>query len=656
MSRLNFRLTSTLSRPTAALLLAAGLGAEASAQQLYSASGSVSGDIAATVQAFRAALGEANPPQPVSFPDGFRSIDWDGAPDAVSAPNAFPGDFFNADVSPRARGIEFTTPGSGFQLSATAASGVGIEFDNLKPALSELFTTFSPERLFTPLGSTVTDVYFFVPGTQIPAASRGFGAVFTDVDLATSTRLEFYDRDNRLLETLYAPVGSTEDESLSFIGALFAEAEVYRVRIYSGSLPVDGALYEDIASGYDLVVMDDFIFGEPQPLDDFAITTATGSNPEEISAAVESFRSQFGAANPNEPISLPDGSRSIDWDGAPDVVSAPNPFPGDFFNADVAPRARGVEFVTRGSELQLSATAESGAGIEFDNVQFGLSDDFSTFSPQRLFTALGATTVEATFFVPGTQQVATSRGFGAVFTDVDLADGTTIAYYGIEGNLITTLSVPVGPSGDESLSFAGIFFEEPIIARVTIKSGTNPIDGGDFDNPAIGIDLVVMDDFIFGEPQPTLLGNAAADFDLDDIPNGVEVKEGTNPYQKDNDVFNNNRLFVMQTYRDFLVREGDKGGILFWTDVLDRLGLEGRIALVKLFLDSPEFIAQINSRFPGQSRTEAEVAALYVGTLLRDPDPAGFTYWVNAFNTGVPRDGLIQSFIVSPEYSSRFLP
>jgi hypothetical protein len=36
---------------------------------------------------------------------------------------------------------------------------------------------------------------------------------------------------------------------------------------------------------------------------------------------------------------------------------------------------------------------------------------------------------------------------------------------------------------------------------VTITSGTNPLASGTNDNPAGGVNLVVMDDFIYGEPQ-----------------------------------------------------------------------------------------------------------------------------------------------------------
>ena len=109
---------------------------------------------------------------------------------ASATPNAFSPQFFNA-VSPR--GVVFSTPGTGFLVSATIASGVTVEFGNIDGAYDDKFATFSPQRLFTPIGSTVTDVDFRIPGTNRAATTRGFGAVFTDVDSATSSKIEYFD-------------------------------------------------------------------------------------------------------------------------------------------------------------------------------------------------------------------------------------------------------------------------------------------------------------------------------------------------------------------------------------------------------------------------------------------------------------------------------
>jgi len=175
-------------------------------------------------------------------------------PDAVSSPNSFPPNFFNVN-SPR--GTVFATPGTGFQVSANAASGTPIEFGNINPTYPTVFTTFSAPRLFTAIGSTITDVNFFVPGSTLGAFTTGFGAVFTDVNVAGSTTIQFFDLGNNLINTVSAPA-TTGNEMLSFVGVQFTTERIGRVRVTSGNQILGPG-----ATTGDVVVMDDFIYGEP---------------------------------------------------------------------------------------------------------------------------------------------------------------------------------------------------------------------------------------------------------------------------------------------------------------------------------------------------------------------------------------------------------
>src|SRR6266849_10534404 len=94
----------------------------------FSASGANPAAIQATVDAFRTSLGTLNPNVIGSFGTGRREINWDGVPDALSAPSNLPANFFNVN-SPR--GVVFTTAGTGFEVSATVASGTPVEFGNI---------------------------------------------------------------------------------------------------------------------------------------------------------------------------------------------------------------------------------------------------------------------------------------------------------------------------------------------------------------------------------------------------------------------------------------------------------------------------------------------------------------------------------------------
>jgi hypothetical protein len=226
---------------------------------VFEVSGTSPADIQAAVDDFRAFLGTLNPNVPGSFASGRREINWDGVPDAFSAPNNLPANFFNAN-SPR--GAVFFTPGTGFQVSADNdnPTSTPVRFGNLHPVFPETFSVFSPQRLFTALDSNIVETLFFVPGRSTGATVNGFGAVFTDVNDGASTKIEYFDVAGRLLFSRNVLPGSTNRAGLSFLGVGFDAGErVFAVRITSGNrLPATPAR--------DVVVMDDFIYGEPQAL------------------------------------------------------------------------------------------------------------------------------------------------------------------------------------------------------------------------------------------------------------------------------------------------------------------------------------------------------------------------------------------------------
>jgi hypothetical protein len=235
------------------------------APRVFQAAGPTADSILGAVEEFRDALGIDNGSAIGPIGGGRREINWDGGGvDTTTGPETPFETFLNL------RGARFTTKGAG--LSQATPLGLATLFNDANYAI--IFSTFSPLRLFTPVGSNITEALFFVPGTAgaTPATVIGFGAVFTDVDqpggkgpgrganLQASTLLEFFDADNKRLFTSFVPA-SPGDGSLSFFGVLFDEASIAKVRITTGTAAPGRDDDER-----DIVMMDDFIFGEPQPL------------------------------------------------------------------------------------------------------------------------------------------------------------------------------------------------------------------------------------------------------------------------------------------------------------------------------------------------------------------------------------------------------
>ncbi len=242
----------------ASALLFAAIGSAQAIPIVTSVGGSSPAAIQSTVDEFRASLGALNPNVAGSFGSGRREINWDGVPNARSAPNNLPADFFNVN-SPR--GAVFSTPGSGFQVSANAVNptSTAVEFGNLDASYPSLFGAFSPQRLFTALGSNITDVRFFIPGSTVAATVRGFGAVFTDVDLPNVSSLQFFSAGDKLLGTFFVPPTVGFDEGLSFVGVRFDTESISRVRITAGNQVLSGPEIGDV------IALDDFIYAEPVP-------------------------------------------------------------------------------------------------------------------------------------------------------------------------------------------------------------------------------------------------------------------------------------------------------------------------------------------------------------------------------------------------------
>ena len=240
---------------------------------VFQAAGPNSASIQSTVNAYRAELGNPDNKNSGSLGTGHREINWDGGGgvDITTAPVTPFNTFLNT------RGSQFTTPGIGLSQAPPSGGpqgGLAALFNNA--SYGSIFKTFSALRLFTPVGSNITDAFFFLPGSNgnTPATVTGFGAVFTDVDQpdgsgpgqkhgnrGASTLMEFFGVNGELLFSSYVPA-APGDGNLSFFGIKFNDARIARVRITAGNT----AAGPDDDAKNDIVMMDDFIYGEPKAL------------------------------------------------------------------------------------------------------------------------------------------------------------------------------------------------------------------------------------------------------------------------------------------------------------------------------------------------------------------------------------------------------
>jgi hypothetical protein len=252
------------------------------------------------------------------------------------------------------------------------------------------------------------------------------------------------------------------------------------------------------------------------------VRESAGANPAAIQAAVDQFRADLGGAlNPNTRQTFTSGRREINWDGVPDGSSAPNALAPNFFNLN---SPRGAVFsstaapVATGPASQptaVSSSAASGVPVRFGDINPQYTTEFQVFSQQRLFTTSpGSNVLEVTFFIPGTTIPATVSGFGSVFTDVD-TPATRMLLYDATGRLMFNTGTPA-PTADKGLSFQGVSFNDgQRIAKVVIVLGNAPLSAANTDG-VNGVDVVAMDDFIYGEPRA--MEHHATDFDGDGAP------------------------------------------------------------------------------------------------------------------------------------------
>lgn len=216
-----------------------------------------SGDLTAALTEFRKLLGDSLNTVPGKT-TGRREVNWEGVTAALNNSDAFPFDFFNtvdpAAPAGRKRGLLYVNNGTTFRVDSADFAGIDASY-------AAQFNAFSGKRTFSGASSHITEVAFQVAGQTTSAVINGFGVVFSDVDDANSTSMEFFN-GSKSLGVFKAPVAGAN--SFSFLGVHFAGEKVTRVKITAGAAKLATGV-KDLSDGgtKDLVVMDDFFYNEP---------------------------------------------------------------------------------------------------------------------------------------------------------------------------------------------------------------------------------------------------------------------------------------------------------------------------------------------------------------------------------------------------------
>jgi len=495
------------------------------AQQIFSGASTTEANSA--LNSFRTAIGGANNGGAATPQNGGRrEVNWDGV--------RLDGTDFNNNttviVADKITGIpvnRFQARGLLFK-EVTSVSNDG--FVSANAGVTDQFSAFSTANTFAAINSNKIEVNFVLVSapttTPVQAATRGFGVIFLDVEQENTSSIEYFN-GTVSLGKFYVPAGASGQAQ--FLGVVFKTPIVTRAVITAGTAQIFNFNNGQTTPGQadqsvnalqyaDQVATDDFIVAEPVATTSATAATAFSAvSTTEVTTALNEFRNAIGGAN-NGGTAAPQtgGRREINWDGVR--------LDGTDFNNNttviVADKIAGIpvnRFQARGV-VNDEVLAVSGDGFVSSNA--GVANQFNAFSPSNSFAAFNSNQYGVKFALasdPATTPIpAATRGFGAVFLDVEQENTSSIEYFNGSVSL-GKFFVPVGASGQAQ--FLGVLFSAPVVTHVIITTGTaqvfnfnnGQVTAGPDEGP--GVDLAVVDDFVYAEPVTTTASISAASYD-----------------------------------------------------------------------------------------------------------------------------------------------
>lgn len=255
--------------------------------------------------AFKAAIGGTdNGAIPREQSSGLRDVNWDGIPtDGSDSLGATSINAHTVSLPPsrvQSWGLRVNGP-LAVSDDAFASANAGTN-NKLHP--------FTSPSLAAPFNTNTLELDVIAPtapgSAPAAAATRGLGAIFTNVNLPNTTWIDYYNGDS-LVSRVFAPTAAAG--AASFAGALFPSAIVTKVVITLGTAMIFSWDGSSVTAGpansgsTDLVAADDVVLAEPAPA--HPGVSATVGTP--FSGAVGTF------ADANPLATSHDLTSEIDW-------------------------------------------------------------------------------------------------------------------------------------------------------------------------------------------------------------------------------------------------------------------------------------------------------------------------------------------------------
>jgi hypothetical protein len=222
--------------------------------------------------------------------------------------------------------------------------------------------------------------------------------------------------------------------------------------------------------------------------EDKAVVFSASGN---ITSKMTEFRNLLGPLNTTTGVT--GGRREINWDGIPDSLDGKK-LPSNFFN----PTEAGAPMSLQRGAVYAAADVAMVSQSRFSEVDPFASTEFASFSGNKTFAVINASKWPVSFEVAGQNRSASIQGFGAVFSDVDKDNSTSIEFFDGQKSLGQFFVPP--HDNTSSFSFLAVYFPNSRVSEVRVSHEGILINNEKDITQGGAKDLIILDDFIYSEP------------------------------------------------------------------------------------------------------------------------------------------------------------